>query len=172
MLFKMLYAPWRKKYVTKVNAPREGDPHKDETFRLIMEDNDDAKNFILKRFKHNIVMLNRYPYNAGHLMVIPIKKVDQLDKMSPEARAEMMELATHASRILQDVLGAAGINIGLNIGKASGAGIPGHLHLHVLPRWAGDTNFLPILGQTKQVSVDLNDVYKQLKPEFEKLTIS
>ncbi len=167
----MLYAPWRKKYVTKVNAPREGDPHKDDTFRRILDENDDEKNFILKRFDHNVVMLNRYPYNGGHLMIVPLKKVSQLDQLSPESRSEMMELASHASRILQDTLGAHGVNLGLNIGKASGAGIPGHLHLHVLPRWSGDTNFLPILGATKQVSVDLNDVYAQLKLKFDQLEV-
>ncbi len=166
---KKLYAPWRSRYTqSTARGKKEKATEKECTFCTRLKQKKDSANFILKRFKHNVIFLNRYPYNAGHLLIIPIKHKDNLDKLSKETRAELMELITKSSTTLQKELGAQGINIGLNVGKAGGAGIPSHMHFHVLPRWVGDTNFLPTLTDTKQVSFDLNKIYKTLKKAFNK----
>lgn len=166
----ILYAPWRGRYVTDTVRVREKEGTDNECiFCVQFDDPDDDKNFILKRFKHNAVMLNRHPYNAGHLLILPLNHTAQLHEVDDEARTEMMALASQSTKILQTALECKGINIGLNLGTAAGAGLPDHLHMHILPRWDGDTNWLPLLADTKQISVDLKHTYKELKPAFKKL---
>ncbi len=164
---KILYAPWREDYTT--SSARSTDNKESCVFCDQLRDQDDEKHFIVTRFKHCYVVLNRYPYNGGHLLVLPLEHTQKLSALSSEARTELMEVVTHCSTILEKELNAQGINIGLNQGKAAGAGLPSHLHFHVLPRWAGDTNFLPTLAQTKTVSVSLEDLYNKLKPHLDKL---
>lgn len=165
---KNLYAPWRSDYTTSTartkneNAPSEACvfcAHRDHP-------QDDAKNFILQRHEHVFVMFNKFPYNAGHLLVVPYAHVGSLELLSKEARSELIEVTTHAMTILKRETGAEGFNSGLNIGKAAGAGIPSHLHMHVLPRFTGDTNFLPTLGETRVISFDLNAMYQHLVQAF------
>ncbi len=162
----ILYAPWRQKYAKQIVGKTENTTAEECVFCTKVTLNDDGKHYILRRSNYNIIALNLFPYNAGHLLIIPYAHVAQLEQLEKEARSEMMELVNESSSILQQQLGAQGINIGLNLGKAAGAGIPAHLHVHVLPRWAGDTNFLPLLAQTKNIAFDLNEVYKDLKPLF------
>lgn len=165
---KKLYAPWRSSYTTSTARTKNENTKKNEcVFCSQIKEKKDAKHFILKRTKNSIVMLNLYPYNAGHLLVLPVSHTATLDKLSKEQRAELMELVSQTSSIVTKILGAEGVNVGLNLGKASGAGIPSHLHFHVLPRWIGDTNFLPTLSDTKQISFDLKKIYTQLKKGFE-----
>lgn len=159
---KILYAPWRKKYTQQART----DEKQVCPFCTQYASNEDEKHYIIKRYKYNVLMLNLYPYNAGHVMVIPNKHTAQLHDLEQEALAEMMSIAAQAAQILQEKLGAQGVNIGMNLGKAAGAGIPDHLHLHVLPRWQGDTNFMPLLADTKQISFDLNEMYQKLKQWF------
>jgi ATP adenylyltransferase len=161
---KTLHAPWREQYVDEINKPQTACIFCEKT----KEDSDET-NLILGRYKHNFIVMNKYPYNAGHLLVIPFEHIDTLEKLSTEASNEMMDLVKASTVILQKELNNAGTNVGINMGKASGAGIPGHLHAHVLPRWIGDTNFLPALAGAKQVSSDIAKMYKQLKPLFEKI---
>lgn len=169
---KYLYAPWRKNYVTDVVLGKEENTDKQECpFCKKLEAQDDANHYILGRYKHHAVLLNLFPYNAGHLLIVSLEHKNCLKELSKEAREELIELTNHSVNILTDILKAQGVNVGLNIGKASGAGIPSHLHQHVLPRWIGDTNFLPLLAETKQISVNLDDLYKQLKPHFESLKL-
>ncbi|MEX0940350.1 MAG: HIT domain-containing protein [Candidatus Babeliales bacterium] len=169
---EILYAPWRNKYVHKVLRGKSEDTLKEDcVFCTQLATNNDEKHFIFKRFKHHAIMLNLYPYNAGHLLIVSLEHKNCLKDISKQARAELIELTHESIIILQNVLEAQGINVGLNLGKAGGAGIPSHLHQHVLPRWLGDTNFLPLLAQTKQISVDLQELYKKLKPHFEALQI-
>lgn len=165
---KILYAPWREDYTT--TSARNTHEKESCVFCDHLKDQDDAKHFIVARFKHCYVVLNRYPYNGGHLLVIPLKHIPKLSNLSQEARTEIMEVINHCSIILEKELEAQGINVGLNQGKAAGAGLPSHLHFHVLPRWLGDTNFLPTLTETKTVSVSLEDLFNKLKPHMEKLT--
>jgi ATP adenylyltransferase len=169
---KNLYAPWRGNYVVKKARIKSDDIQKDEcVFCKNFADSDDAKNYVLKRFKHNAIVMNLYPYNTGHLMVIPFAHQASPSLISKEARDELMELTTQSAKILEKELGAEGINLGMNLGRPAGAGIPTHIHMHVLPRWIGDTNFMPLLADTKPISLDLNMVYKDLKPLFDKIKI-
>lgn len=161
---KKLYAPWRGTYTKgTVRNRKKTTLSKDCVFCKIAKEKKDSANFILKRFKHNYIVLNRYPYNAGHLLVIPMAHKGRLSDLSPEARTELIELLSMSETVLRSALKAEGINIGLNQGKAAGAGIPQHLHFHLLPRWEGDTNFLPTLADAKQVSFDLKEIYQTLK---------
>lgn len=165
-----LYAPWRGKYITK-KAGNNGDTSVEKpcVFCVKLSESQDEQNFILRRFKYNAIILNLYPYNAGHLMVIPLEHKKRLSEINLAARQEFIELTSQSIAILEEDLGADGINAGLNLGKSAGAGIPSHLHMHVIPRWAGDTNFMPIIAETKPISLDLNLVYQDLKPLFEKI---
>lgn len=167
---KNLYAPWRGDYTTNtVHTNHKSPDKKDCVFCIQLAENNDEKHFIIKRFDHNFIMLNLYPYNAGHLLIIPHEHKATLADLTQQARTELIELATHAQSILQKKSNADGINIGANIGKAARAGVPYHFHMHVLPRWHGDTNFLPTLTTTKTLSLDLGTVYRRLKNAFEKI---
>jgi ATP adenylyltransferase len=176
-----LYAPWRGKYINKKSGEKkitpdeqsnhDINPEKSCVFCIKLSENQDAQNFILRRFKYNAIILNLYPYNAGHLMIIPLEHKKRLLELNQEARQEFIDLTAQSIAILEQELKAEGINAGLNLGKAAGAGIPSHLHMHVIPRWPGDTNFMPIIAQTKPISLDLNLVYQDLKPLFEKIKI-
>lgn len=160
---KQLYAPWRKNYI-------KGNGNKGDVcvFCQQQKESNDAKNFIIKRFQHCFAMLNIFPYNAGHILIIPYEHQPSLEQLLPEARAEMMEITAQSITIFKKILKAEGINVGINIGgKSAGGSIPEHLHLHVLPRWLGDTNFLITLAETKQISLDLHEIYQKLHEAFQ-----
>ena len=167
---KKIYAPWRDAYVSRsAKKPAEERMNKECAFCVNLRANNDEKYFVLKRFKHCFVMMNLYPYNGGHLMVLPLGHKGELHELSAEERAESIEVINQTIGILQDVMKPQGFNVGLNIGRAGGGGMPTHLHWHVLPRWEADTNFLPLLAETKPVSTDLPELYHQLKPKFDAL---
>ncbi len=169
---KHLYAPWRNKYVTdKVHGKTKNALKEECIFCQKINEQNDQKHFIFRKFNHFAIMLNLYPYNAGHLLIVSLDHKNCLDDLLPEARKELIELTNTSIQILQKVMSAEGINVGMNFGKASGASIPSHFHTHVLPRWLGDTNFLPLLAETKQISVDLKKLYQELKPHFATLKI-
>lgn len=164
---KDLYAPWRSPYSTSdASHKNAAAPSSDCVFCACAKDANDKENFILKRYTYCFAILNKYPYNAGHLMVIPYQHVKRLADLSSEAQNEIITIISRASDIVEKELKCQGINIGLNLGAASGAGIPSHLHWHILPRWDGDTNFLPALANTKVISFDLNELYQMLLPHF------
>jgi len=166
---KRLYAPWRSSYARAIvsNAKREDTSQNACVFCTQFKESNDYAHGIVRRFNHTAIMLNKYPYNAGHLMILPLVHVATLVQLTVSARQEIIELASHAQQIVTDVLGADGVNVGINFGKAAGAGIPAHMHVHVLPRFAGDTNFMPTLCNTKTVSFDLGSIYTELKPAFD-----
>jgi len=167
---KMLYAPWRSEYTESIARTKNEDATKTEcAFCEEFDKDEDEKNFIIKRYPHSVVMLNRYPYNAGHLLIIPLVHIGTIDELSSETQSELMWLVGKSGTALKDALGAQGVNVGINMGKAAGAGIPAHVHIHVLPRWIGDTNFMPTLTETKPISFDMNDIYKKLKKAFDKI---
>ena len=165
-----LYAPWREAYVvnTAHDKTKEVLTTNNCPFCTALEAQDDTKELILARYTHNFVIMNRFPYNGGHLMVIPYKHTGNLQELESEVTAEMMELVKKTALILQTELKNDGTNIGLNLGRASGAGIPSHLHMHVLPRWAGDTGFLTTLADVKLISTDMERLYHRLLPYFKK----
>jgi len=165
-----IYAPWRHSYVTKTAhvEPEKKIKLKNEcVFCQQFAENNDNKYFILKRFKHCAITMNLYPYNAGHLMVLPIEHKAELADLSLQAQHELIEQVNAGVELLKKTMKPEGFNIGLNLGIAGGGGIPSHLHFHILPRWSGDTNFLATLGETKIVCSDFNLVYKQLKKALE-----
>ena len=129
---------------------------------------DDPANHVLHRGDAAFVILNAYPYNTGHLMVAPTRHVGELEEMSPEERVEIMDLTTRAVGVIRAAMSPHGFNIGINLGQVAGAGLPGHVHVHVVPRWGGDTNFMPVVGETKVLPEMLADTYAKLKPGFER----
>ena len=129
-------------------------------------DTEDTKNLILARGSFTYVLMNIYPYNCGHLMIAPYRHLESLEKLSVEEKGEMVAWASKSERILRDAFHAEGFNIGINVGKVAGAGIDDHLHMHVVPRWNGDTNFMPVLGETKVIPEHLEETYAKLLPYY------
>jgi len=154
-----LWAPWRMDYIC---GPRsEGCLLCD-----MARDEDSGKHLILHRGPRSYVVMNLYPYNNGHLMIVPYRHCAEFDQFSDEDSLEIMREAQRATRILRQAFGAEGFNVGLNLGKAAGAGIAEHLHMHVVPRWTGDTNFMPVLADTKVMPDYLKATYEKLVPFF------
>ena len=159
-----LWAPWRLQYIK--NADRmneEGCIFCD----LPAEDRGhDRDNLILHRGKLSFVIMNRFPYNNGHLMVVPYQHTGSLERLSAEERLELMDLVARSVAVLQRAFSPHGFNIGMNLGRTAGAGIDEHLHFHIVPRWNGDTNFMPVLADTKVISAGLMETYDRLKEFF------
>ena len=127
---------------------------------------DDEKNFVLHRAAHNLVILNLYPYISGHLMIAPYEHLGEFDTAPKESTDEMMDLAKRSQTALREVYQADGFNIGMNLGRAAGAGIAGHIHMHVMPRWVGDTNFMSTIAETRVLAEDLPTTYRKLLAKF------
>ena len=121
---------------------------------------------LVHRARHSFVMLNAFPYTSGHVMIMPYAHLDRLSKVPAEAAGEMMDLAQRTERILDRLYHPDGFNFGFNVGKAAGAGVAGHLHLHAMPRWVGDTNFMTTVAETRLVPEDLSDTWKRLRQAF------
>jgi ATP adenylyltransferase len=151
-----LWSPWRYRYVSRAGP---GDAC---IFCRKAAEQTDADNFILHRGERNLVLLNLYPYTSGHLMIAPYEHVATLEAAAPETLAEMIALARKASAHLRAVYNAQGLNLGMNIGECAGAGVAGHIHMHVLPRWAGDANFMTTVGETRVLPEDLETTYRKL----------
>jgi len=167
MIMKKLYCPWREKYSKTVSGTKQEKVTKDEcVFCAKFAQTTDDKNYVIQRFKHCAVLMNLYPYNAGHLLVIPYQHAACLSELSNDERNELMYVSMVSSDVLKSTLGAQGVNMGLNVGRAAGAGIPSHIHIHILPRWIGDTNFMPLLAETKTISFDMQQIYLKLKAAF------
>jgi ATP adenylyltransferase len=156
---KRIWAPWRLEYILD---------HKDEECFLcrILDESDDRGNCLLKRGEKCAVVLNIYPYNNGHLMVFPCRHISDVTDMTEEERAETMALVSESLRVLRSEMRPDGFNIGINLGRAAGAGLEEHVHTHVVPRWNGDSNFMPVLGETKVIPQALRELRDQLHPAF------
>jgi ATP adenylyltransferase len=154
-----LWAPWRLSYVASAKAPAAEDPC--FICRGVASD-DDRANLVTLRTPLSVVVLNRFPYNNGHLLIAPRAHKGRLEELTPEELLEVMETLRRAVRALDDLMQPDGYNVGLNLGRAAGAGLPGHLHWHVVPRWYGDTNFMPILGDVKVIVQSLDALYDLL----------
>ena len=154
-----LWSPWRYRYVSKQGLG-------ECIFCVKIAENDDKKNYIIHRAEKNFVLLNLYPYTSGHLMVAPYRHVPTLAESDPAALEEMMLLAQRAETALEKAYHPKGFNMGLNIGESAGAGIAGHIHMHVLPRWPGDANFMTTIGETRVMPEDLDTTYEKLKEAF------
>lgn len=139
-------------------------------FCMKIQSDDDDENQVLHRGRYNAILLNTYPYNSGHVMVVPNDHIGELTDLSPEAGCELWELTDLAVRALKRELYPQGLNLGMNLGQAAGAGIGDHIHMHIVPRWSGDTNYMTTVAQTRVVPQSLEDSYEQLRPVFEELT--
>jgi ATP adenylyltransferase len=135
-------------------------------FCTALSQEDGVENLVLSRSDHAFVILNRYPYTSGHIMIVPYAHQPSLENLDPATRTEMMELIPRALVVIQRVYKAQGFNIGVNIGEAAGAGIVDHVHLHVVPRWLGDTNFMSTLSGTRVLPETLEDTYRRLKEDW------
>lgn len=138
----------------------------DCVFCEALEMQDSAENLIVFRGEHSFVILNRFPYTSGHLMVLPYEHVDSLDALNAETRFEMIELVNKASTVLGDLYTPEGFNLGANLGSAAGAGIEQHVHLHVVPRWIGDTNFMSTVGETRVLPEALEESWRAIRKEW------
>lgn len=152
-----LWAPWRVKYITKVIRGTKGC-----VFCAIFKERKDKKNFIIVRTKHAYSVLNIYPYNNGHVLIVPNHHIDDLSKLKREERNDLMDLLEATKVLLDGIMDPDGYNIGINLGKAAGAGFPDHLHIHMVPRWQGDINFMPVTGHTKVISQSLKSLHEKL----------
>ena len=138
-------------------------------FCAALEGKDDELTHVLHRADDAFVLLNAFPYNTGHVMVAPTRHVGELSELTSEARSALMELTTSTIDVIRDAMSPEGFNVGINLGRAAGAGIPGHVHVHVVPRWAGDTNFMTVTSQTKVLPEMLAETAAKLGPGFTNL---
>ncbi len=152
-----LWAPWRSKYTKMVKSI------KGCIFCSKPKEKKDKSNYIVTRSRHSFLMLNLYPYNNGHIMVAPYRHVKDFSKLTEEEMLDLLKLMKVSQALLSKTLKPEGYNIGINIGKAAGAGYKGHLHIHIVPRWVGDVNFMPVFSSTKVVSESLDALYSNLK---------
>ena len=160
----VLWSPWRYAYITS----GEKSP---EVFCVFCDLNNDttrtdAEKFILHRAAHNYVVLNLFPYISGHLLIVPYAHTSELDAADKETTDELMDLTKRCQSLLREVYHPHGFNLGMNLGKAAGAGVAGHIHLHIMPRWFGDTNFTSTIGETRVIPEDLQTTYQKLSGKF------
>lgn len=159
-----LHAYWRMEYVAQEKSPKDRHPFVD----LPKLENDKAS-LIVSRERFSFILMNRYPYNPGHLLVLPYREIPDIEDLSDEERVCFFDTTIKAKRLLIAALKPNGFNIGINLGEAGGAGIPRHLHQHVVPRWTGDTNFMPVVGSTRVLPQSLDAMWDHLKSVCEKL---
>jgi len=158
-----LWSPWRARYI----ASGPDDQTSGCIFCVMANDPDhDESNFVLHRAKHAFIVLNLYPYITGHMMIVPYLHTSEFDSAAKEITDEMMDLAKRSQTALRDVYKPDGFNMGMNLGAAAGAGIADHMHIHLLPRWSGDTNFMTAVSDTRVLPEDLPATYSKLHPHF------
>jgi ATP adenylyltransferase len=150
-----LWAPWRFEYF-------EREPRNSDFLSEAARASDDAAHLVITRRKNAFLMMNRYPYTVGHLMAVPYRKIADLSLLGDNEVLELWNLVTHAQALLRQTVKAQGFNVGLNLGECAGAGVVDHLHLHIVPRWNGDTNFMPILTGRRVISEGLSSLYDKL----------
>ncbi|NUQ36675.1 MAG: HIT domain-containing protein [Caldilineales bacterium] len=153
-----LYTPWRWEYI--VNPKPADCPF---CAYLSQGPDHDAENLLLLRTARAFALLNRFPYNNGHLLVMPTAHISDLTAIDPDTQAELMHLTSYCTELLQQVYRPHGFNIGINLGQAAGAGMAAHLHIHIVPRWQGDANFMPVIGQTLTLPETLSQTYQRLR---------
>ncbi|HXM36509.1 MAG TPA: HIT domain-containing protein [Pyrinomonadaceae bacterium] len=157
-----LWSPWRYQYVSASGSGEET-PASVCVFCEIQRDPErDEANFVVKRASHNYVVLNIYPYISGHMLIIPNQHLGELDAAAKETTDELMDLTKRCQTALREVYKPAGFNVGMNLGRSGGAGIVDHIHMHIMPRWTGDTNFVSTVGETRVIPEDLATTYRKL----------
>ena len=158
-----MWAPWRVEYFEK--QP----PDRDFLSRAAGA-SDDTEHLVITRRKNSFLMMNRYPYAVGHLMAVPYRKTADMESLGDNELIELWRLATHGQTLLRNAIKAQGFNVGLNLGACAGAGVADHLHIHIVPRWSGDTNFMPVIAGTRTISEGLRSLYDKLIAAQDRLT--
>jgi ATP adenylyltransferase len=158
-----IWAPWRMEYIASTKCAEE------QGCFLCTGNIDDPDSLVVARKGKAFVVMNKYPYANAHVMVVPERHVGNLEDLTDEELLDMIRLLKLTVKVLKETVDAGGVNIGVNMGRAAGAGLEEHIHIHVVPRWFGDTNFMPVLGETKIISEHLNETCRKLKERFEKL---
>ena len=153
---EQIWAPWRMEFIM------QGGKHTECFLCQKPRENNDEANYILYRGRENYILLNAYPYNPGHLMVAPYRHVGSLEETSGSELKEHIEVVKLGVRLLNHMVSPAGFNVGMNLGRVAGAGVADHIHTHIVPRWQGDTNFMPVVAETKVLSEALMETYKKL----------
>jgi len=153
---KRLWSPWRMKYIQNNHTAEEC------PFCAALENARPADHYLVYKGEKTFVILNRYPYTTGHLLILPLEHREQMDDLEPETRTEMMEMINHALKVLGQIYHPEGFNVGMNMGEAAGAGIPKHLHWHIVPRWVGDTNYMTAVGDVRVLPEILEDTYQKI----------
>jgi len=173
---EQIWAPWRLAYIKRADEAAYEDQRKldllpgaepDCFICQAVADSDDRRRYVVHRGEHSITILNRYPYNNGHLLLAPCLHRAQLDELTAAEQIELVQGITQMVGLLQKVVSPHGFNVGLNLGEAAGAGLPGHLHWHVVPRWKGDTNFMPTLASIRVIPQSLDALWEGLSAELE-----
>lgn len=162
---KQLWAPWRMTYI----AGEDPSAGKGCIFCLRDSADEDVARQVLYRGEHAVVIMNRYPYTNGHLMIAPFRHTAELSELSPDEVLEMYNLTALAQKILKETMQPQGFNLGMNLGRAAGAGVEDHLHLHLVPRWIGDTNFMPVFDEVRVIPQHLEATYVLLRRHFQQL---
>ena len=158
-----LHAPWRIEYILAPKPPLE-----QSVFTTVAQSSDDVANYVIARDRTCFALLNKYPYTGGHVMTVPYKQTPDFNGLTVEEMSDLMQLTRRCQNAIAKVMHPDGFNLGVNLGKCAGAGIIEHLHIHIVPRWNGDTNFMPILAQTTVVPQALSELAAQLRAELSK----
>ena len=161
-----LWSPWRYDYINSGSSSEKSKPPACVFCHMLEAEGEDESKYILHRAQHNFVVLNIYPYISGHLMIVPYAHLAEMAAAPKEITDEMMDLTKRAQDVLGEVYRPNGFNIGMNLGRAAGAGVTDHFHMHILPRWIGDTNFMTTVGETRVHPEDLATTYKKLRGKF------
>ncbi len=159
----LLWSPWRYDYITGSGAVKKGGC---VFCDILNSPAGDEKNFIVKRAGFNFVILNIYPYGTGHLLIVPYSHIAEIDKADKQTTDEMMDLMKSSQTALSEIYNPEGFNLGMNLGRSAGAGVADHFHMHVLPRWTGDVNFMTAIGQTRTMPESLQTTYEKLKDKI------
>lgn len=162
----VLWSPWRYDYISSSESKSGASTSGCVFCGILASPATDEEKFILHRAGYNFVILNIYPYVSGHLMIVPYKHLADLDEAEKPITDEMMDLTKRSQSILREVYTPNGFNLGMNLGKAAGAGVVGHFHLHIMPRWVGDVNFMTAVGQTRTIPESLETTFEKLKGRF------
>jgi len=157
-----IFTPWRYAYVTGTGKSTSC------IFCDALKAGNDREAWIVYRGQYSFIILNAFPYTSGHIMVVPYEHVDELQKLTSDAAHEIIDLSRKMERVLREIYHPEGVNLGMNIGKAAGAGVAGHIHMHVLPRWTADSNFMTVVGETRVLPESLEITYDRLLPFFAK----
>ncbi|MCY4595215.1 MAG: HIT domain-containing protein [Bryobacterales bacterium] len=167
-----LWTPWRYRYVSSKTDESAPESREHCVFcRILASDTSDRDALIVHRAEHNFVILNRYPYTSGHMLVVPFDHVASLAEAPCTATEEMMRLTRQLERVLRSLYAPDGINIGMNIGRAGGAGVAGHVHMHALPRWIADSNFATVIGETRVLPEALAVTWERVRAEIERASV-